>query len=380
MCKINGKKMMEMRISKGVSRQTLAKRVGVNVNTILNYENGKTKDANPKTVQLIATALETTVNTFEDTSALGSAVINGRRGSIKSRFEADNRYMTPFMTQKYIKDLRNGDENIAETEAKRASVKANQQPYGNKVYTVVLAKAINIPKWQRNTDRVTCTEIAENYDENKYDPIKVYLLNGKMYVADGAHRLIAYLLKGTEYILVELLSCKTDEEAAKTFVEQSLGRKQMSPNDMWRAAIEIGLEQHKTLRKICMECKVQIKVDLYKIDNPVGTMNTVTNAVLKLAQSNPVLLKRILKMIEKLKWNGSEVSPYKKYIIKTFEALYRSYTGNENELENLLMITCKGATYYEEKVCTTLTQCRLYDMISEDLEKTNALLKKVVTE
>ena len=125
---------------------------------------------------------------------------------------------------------------------------------------------------------------------------------------------------------------------------------------------------------------MQIKVDLYKIDNPVGTMNTVTNAVLKLAQSNPALLKRILKMIEKLKWNGSEVSPYKKYIIKTFEALYRSYTGNENELENLLMVTCKGTTYYEERVCTTLTQCRLFDMISDDLEKTQEMLHNAVSE
>ena len=88
-----------------------------------------------------------------------------------------------------------------------------------------------MPEWQRDTDREKCLEISERYDENKYDPIKVYLFKGKLYVADGAHRLIAYLMMGVDYILVEIMNITTEEQAAETFLLQSFGRRRMSQND-----------------------------------------------------------------------------------------------------------------------------------------------------
>lgn len=376
---INGKKITVMRATKNISRQELANKSGVSLTTISNYETGKTKNADPNILRSIATALDTTPELFEDTSKLAANVMEGRDESIHKRFDKENRYMTPFETQKFVKNMRNGDTSIAESEAKRAMNPANQRSLGNKTYAVVSAVAINIPKWQRDTDREKCTSLAESYDENKYDPIKVYILNGKMFVADGAHRLVSYLLRKEDYILVEILTCKTDEEAATTFLTQSISRRRLSQNDMWRAAIQVGLEQYKALRSICMECKIQIKADLYKISNPVGVMNTVSGSILRFAKVDPVLLKRVLQMIGKLNWNVCEASPYKTYIIQTLRGLYATYSGRENELENLLMITCKGASYYEEKICTTMTQSRLNDTIMADLEKMQETLYRTVS-
>lgn len=380
MCKINGKKLADIRTKNGISQAQFAKKVGISVGSVRNYEGGKTKDVNSKTVRLMAMVLNVTPEELDMEQDLGRDVMAGRRESAHHKFNSENRYMTPFHTQCLIIDMRNGNDSICEDEAKRALERTQQITVGDKKYAVVKTISVNIPKWQRDTDREKCHEIAENYNENKYDPIKVYIYNGKMYVADGAHRLVAYLMQEKEWILVELMSCENEKEAAVTFLTQSFGVRRMSQNDMWRAAIEANLVQYTTLRSLCMECKIQIKADLYKIDNPVGTLNTVSGTILKMAVKDPVLLKRIFEMIKRLNWNASDASPYKTYILSTLKNLYATYNGREDELENLLMITCKGATYYEEKVCTTLTQCRLYDMISEDLEKTNALLKKTVTE
>ena len=172
------------------------------------------------------------------------------------------RYMTPIETQEMIEKLRSNNSDIVEKEAKRAMTKANQSTVGNKTYAVVEVKALNVPEWQRDTDREKCLEISERYDENKYDPIKVYLFKGKLYVADGAHRLIAYLMMGVDYILVEIMNITTEEQAAETFLLQSFGRRRMSQNDKWRAAIKAGLPQFCQLRRIAMRHNIQIRMRL----------------------------------------------------------------------------------------------------------------------
>ena len=238
------------------------------------------------------------------------------------------------------------------------------------MYAVVKVCAINIPTWQRDTDRVKVTEIAEHYDENKYDPIKCYVFNGKLYVADGAHRLIAYTMMGTQYILIELLNIESEKKAAETFLTQSLGRKAMSQNDMWRAAIEVGLTQYKMLRTICISHNVQIKADLMTLDNPVGVLNQVSRTLLRIAHRKPEKMNRIFDLISSLNWNGARYSsPYRTNVISALEKLYARYEGNERDFERLMKMHCKGAAYYEAKVATTNTLGRLFDVLVEDIER-----------
>ena len=265
--------------------------------------------------------------------------------------------------------LRSYSDSVSLEEAKRALTKANQSTVGNKVYAVVAIKGLNIPVWQRNTDKEKCLEISQRYDENKYDPIKVYAFNGKLYVADGAHRLVAYIMRGEEYILVEIMDIETEIEAAHTFLLQSLGRRKMSQNDMWRAAIKAGLVQYETLRKIAIKNKIQIKADLRVIKNPVGIINSVSGKMLRIAHSDPEVLEKVFDLIKTLGWNASDVSPYKTYIMCTLRNMYANFSERENELEKLMMENCMGATYFEEKVATVNTQSRLYDILMEDISK-----------
>lgn len=152
--------------------------------------------------------------------------------------------------------------------------------------------ALNVPDWQRNTNITKATEIAEHYDENKYDPVKVYIYNGKFYIADGAHRAVSFIIAGKKFILVEILENVSEETALDTFLEQSLGRKKMTQNDMWRAAIEKGLPQYVELRNMAMRNNIQVLVDKEKIKNPVAVVSASWR-LLQLSSKEGSVLERI---------------------------------------------------------------------------------------
>ena len=368
MCRIDGKKVAVLRKSRNMSQRDLAKRVGLSQNAISNYESGK-YNATDESLNMLAKALGVDPKEIDkDFVQMGRDILEGRREEFHID-KTDRRYLTPSETQKLIDELRNGDQNIATEEAKRAIIKQNQQTVGNKVYVTVAIKGLNIPTWQRNTDKEKCLEISQKYDENKYDPIKVYVFNGKLYVADGAHRLVAYILRGEEYILVEMMDIKTEQDAAETFLLQSLGRRRMTQNDMWRAAIKAGLVQYRALRNIAINSHIQIKADQQTVKNPVGIINSVSSKMLRIAHRDPETLQRIFNLIKNLGWNASDVSPYKTHIVCTLGKLYANFLGNEAVLENLMMEKCNGATYFDGKVATTTTQARLYDVLMEDLNK-----------
>lgn len=78
---------------------------------------------------------------------------------------------------------------------------------------------IHILDWQRNTDMAAVQEIAQNFNEDKFDPIKVYIKNGKLVVVDGAHRIVAFVINRETKILVEILNCN-EHEAILTFLSQ----------------------------------------------------------------------------------------------------------------------------------------------------------------
>lgn len=121
---------------------------------------------------------------------------------------------------------------------------------GLKKYILVSPKLLHIPVWQRNTDMAKATEIAENFNEDKFDPIKAYVTStGILEVADGAHRAIAFIIKEELKILVEVLNC-TENEAVLTFLGQQSGRKTMTISDTYRAGIKANIEEYINFKQL----------------------------------------------------------------------------------------------------------------------------------
>lgn len=360
MCKINGVKLTEMRKKAGMSQKTLAKQIGVAESTISNYETGRT-DPTDVTLRKMSVIFKVDPKDLEidEKVLLAKAIINGKRDlrNVKSK------ELTPMETQELFEKLRNYNEKFAEEEVEKA--KTAYQNFFGKKYSVVQVAALNVPDWQRNTNITKATEIAEHYDENKYDPVKVYIYNGKFYIADGAHRAVLFIIAGKKFILVEILENVSEETALDTFLEQSLGRKKMTQNDMWRAAIEKGLPQYVELRNMAMRNNIQVLVDKEKIKNPVAVVSASWR-LLQLSSKEGSVLERIFDLLGKLEWCGSEkANPYATCVLYAFDKLYALYKGHEVAMESILIRKCKGVVYYNANIAITRSSAKIFDELSE---------------
>lgn len=413
MCKINKETLKKMRLENGYTQKELAEKIGVSKGAIQNYESGKNSptDDNARKIAMVfhvklddltATAENSSKKELTKEERQGRDIIEGQRDifhKAKTAEKRKKRYSEPQDTQELFEETREKyyDSDYARTEGIKAKQQAEMFKMGNKKYAIVPVDCLNIPSWQRNTDLEKCMEISKNYNENKYDPIKIYSLEDNLLnVADGAHRAVALCMLekeerenyikeciqngdkrtaekiGAEFslnILVELLNIKTEDDAIKTFLEQSLGRKTMSQNDMWRAAIKGKIPQYVRLRTIAREHNVQIIVDSEKLDNPINKMS-INKTVLRMAHSTPLLMERIFNLINDLNWNGTQKNtPYAACVISSFGKLYSTYDGKGCKLEKVLLDRCKGVTFYDSKIAVTRSSALIYDTLMERIEK-----------
>lgn len=370
MCKINGKKLEEIRIERGLSRSDLATRLGMSKSSIQKYEGGI---ANPsdKVADKICMILkvnrgEIEIHDVEYDFTHGESKIVGaaRKRLGNKRYRKPNSVNTFIMENK----KKTTEEELGEVESKLAP--GQSVIFAGKKYITIDPTLIHIPTWQRDTDFAKAEEINVNFDENQFDPVKVYIKNGKLYVADGAHRLIAFILRNIRLgkqlmILVEVLNCR-EEEARKVFLAQKSGRKSMSNNDMYRAAIEDGEEDYIAFRNVCFANNIQIPADEEIIDNPIGKLNPST-MMLRMAKKENDLMDQIIKLIEKLEWTGSSKSVITPRNLKVIK---RVYANNKSiNVEDKMLKYCKGAAFYESKVLPVKNDAELYDILSAEISK-----------
>lgn len=370
MCKINGVKLTEMREKAGMSQKALAKELGVTENTISNYETGKSNPSEGK-VKKLCFILKINKDDIE-IHDVGYDFVHATSKTYAhySNLNGFRHYMTPIEIEELIDKERNFD---SETEfADVASVINFPMIIGNKKYVVINPLYIHVPDWQRTTDMAKVMEIKVNFDESKFDPIKVFIVKGKMYVADGAHRLTAYVLTNKELdkkdkkkILVEIIDC-TMYEALRVFLEQQSGRKQMSISDMFRAGIKANLPDYIGFKKIFDDHNIQITADLEKKENPIGKI-VPSKRVLKMAKLKPESLKHAISMIEELNWCGS--TEKNAFTQRNINVLLKMESIHGTETLNLLRKHCSGAAFYESKVFPVKSNAQLFDVLESEINK-----------
>lgn len=366
MCKINGRRLREFRMEAGMTQKQLAKEIGVSEASIGLYENGKTNpsDENVKRICMILKITEDDVK-IQD---IGYSFSSGESRTVNNYRKRNGvkRSMTPIELEKWIEERREISDEKAKAIIRNAISKASYK-VGNKTYILIDPTLIHVPDWQRDTDMAKVEEIKTNFNENKLDPIKVYVEDGILYVSDGAHRLLAILLRNSELpederdmVVVEILEC-TRQEAVLIFLEQSAGRKSMSVSDMYRAGIKANIEEYIRLRDMCAVHNIQITSDLEKLDNPIGRI-TPSGTILKLLKGKRNLLDSALNLIEKLDWCGSEKNAY---TLRTITTLIKLFSVYGDKVEGKLLKHCKGAVYYESKLFPVKSNAELYDILSE---------------
>ena len=206
------------------------------------------------------------------------------------------------------------------------------------------------------------TEIAENFNDEKYDPVKAYLYDGLLYVADGAHRIIAFIIDKKLKILVEVLGCN-EHEAILTFLDQQSGRKSMTINDMYRAGVKANIKEYLHFKELFENYNIQITAEKNKLDNPIGEIKP-SSTILRMVENDREMLEKTINLIQKLEWSGSSKNAF---ILRNFSVLKRMYANFGEDVEEKLLKHCKGATFYESKVLPIKSNAELYDMLSESV-------------
>ena len=371
MCKINGKKLSEIRMERGLSRSDLANKIGMSKSSIVKYETGV---ANPsdKVADKICMILK--VNRGEiEIHDVGYNFMDQRSKTVdKYRMQKDfHRYSTPEETEKMISnECKESDEKV-KSELKSAFNMAVS--IGNrKKYIQIDPTFVHAPEWQRDTDMAKAMEIAENFKEDKFDPIKGYVnSDGKLDIADGLHRIIALIIynkdkKDDEKLkaIIDVLNCN-EIEAALTFLGQQSGRKPMTVKDTYRAAIKGNVPEYLEFRDIFTSAKIQITAEKEKIDNPIGTI-TPSATALRWANRDKEMLIKAIELIKELEWCGSEKNAF---TLRNFSTIKKLYANYGDEVKAKLLDNCKGAVFYESKVVPVKSNAELYDILSAEINK-----------
>ena len=364
MCRINGKKLSELRKEAGMSATDIAKQVGVSSTAIKAYEENK-YDPKDDVADKICLVLNINKNdiavhdvgyNFLNQESKTVAAMRGKKGFI--------RYITPKQTEKWIESKR---EISMEDEVKEVhNALKNSFGIGLKKYILISPNLLHIPAWQRNTDMAKAAEIAENFNEDKFDPIKAYVTaKGTLEVADGAHRVIAFIIKEEVKILVEVLNC-TEDEAVFTFLGQQSGRKTMTISDMYRAGVKANIEEYTRFKELFEDFNIQITVEDKELDNPIGKI-TPSNGILRFVIRDREMLVKVINLIKKLEWCGS--TSKNAFELRNFKVLKKLYATYGDEAEEKLLKYCSGATFYENKVVPIKSNAELYDILSSEINK-----------
>ena len=359
MCKINGRKLSELRKLNGITQKELAEKIGVSNAAISKYEMGIHEPSN-ETVERICFILNINRSDIE-IHDIGFVFSNGASKTVSNMRKRKGfvRFYEPNLVEALIEEKRKDKEKEIE---EVSTCLDNSFGIGKKKYILISPTWLHIPEWQRDTDMAKCAEITENYDEDKFDPVKVYIKDGKLYVADGAHRVVSFVNRGESKILVEVLDC-TEIEAAITFLEQSAGRKTMSFADQYRAGIKANSEEHLMLKHFFESHNIQITKELKRMDSPIGYI-TPSRQLLRMIKKDEETLSKVVELIKKLEWTGSKRNAF---TLRNMEVLKRMYVNFGDEVEDRLMENCKGAVFYESKVIPVKNNAELFDILSDEI-------------
>lgn len=294
----------------------------------------------------------------------------------------------PIKTEAMMEELRVAREFSEVQEVERIVDELNHTSNDvKKLVTKINPLAIHIPNWQRNCNMDAVNEIAENYDDLKFEAIKVIIVNemgtNKIYVAEGQHRSVGTAKRGMKLIPVEVLKC-TEREARDLFLQQGIIRKNPSLGDTWRASIANEDPRFTKVKAICDNYNFAIKYDDNHPTNPIGILSSVGDYTGGLKATEPRIslgvLKSTLKLLTELGWCASNSSKKATTtsMLRAIAMLYAHTPKNKiKRMENRLVEELGSVEAFETQVITK--NWRFYfDVLADAINREDEIVDKFV--
>ena len=230
-------------------------------------------------------------------------------------------------------------EEIIENDAERLFNIASQNKVGNKIMANVPLYLIYIDDTYQRTEtfsKAKASEIAANFIEAAYDPIKLNYRDGRFYCPAGQHRIYAHMLMHREYIGAELFQSDYESEI-DIFLTQDDNRSKLTPYDRYKAGLAAGKYEDVTLTKICNRYGVRIGTKAKASDTQLGSITTAKGILNQYGEKGLIW---IFDIIESAGWKNQ----IRAFDSRTFRALKRVYSFKPDDLTKQRMIKAMSET------------------------------------
>lgn len=187
------------------------------------------------------------------------------------------------------------------------------------------SKILSDPDYQRPVDPKRVKRIADHFDPDIANPIKVSLRDGKFYVFDGQHTMNArILMNGGEDLLVECIVFEglTKEEEAHLFAEQFGISKALSSGEKQRAKYISGDQEIIELHDAIMAQGIKYDFSQSKANNKIVCYSAILNIFQK---TNCIEFGEILEIVKRA-WDG-DADSFRKEILTAMHLFCTTYKG-----------------------------------------------------
>lgn len=156
---------------------------------------------------------------------------------------------------------------------------ASHNKVGSKIMAQVPLYMIAIDNSYQRTETFSKTkgeEIALNFIEEAYDPIKLNLRNGIFYCPAGQHRIYAHIKMGRQFITSELFSVPYEQEV-HIYLSQDDNRSKLTPYDRYKAGLAARRWEDIQLHNICE--KYNISISSQRNGNNLSSISTAKKII-----------------------------------------------------------------------------------------------------
>lgn len=215
---------------------------------------------------------------------------------------------------------------------KATSIKAIIPPIGKKNDDEIQLMMLNTADleatglaYQRMLDNKKIAQIVSNFNPHKFGIPKVSFRDGKYYVYDGQHRVIAIkTLKGTDcFIQCEVHFGLTYEDEAKLFAEQYDGATKVDFMYRWRAYYEGKTEPVYSIVNAVRAIGIEVPFTKAKAPHRITALSELNKMWIKLKEEQTL---RILGLLNTA-WDD-DMNAFNKNIIDGMKEFFYVY-GNE---------------------------------------------------
>lgn len=220
----------------------------------------------------------------------------------------------------------------------RETIVKNAMMMGNVMYARIPLHLLDKPAWQRHPNMSNVRKLATHWSEPKAQAIIVSYRDGKFWIIDGQHRVLAAGMKEIQDIFAQIYTGLTAEEEVELFTEQNTHKTAIRAYHRLFAENQIGSNPGKEIFEVLKANKVKFKEYRSVTPGVLSCMHTVEDSYKKIGRAG---LDWVFKAIQALQW--TEVKDgYSSKVIYALTQLWYKY----NETQNMDEVSQKLARVY----------------------------------